>query len=368
MIGYWNSEEDDALQHLPLRAQVIYLRGIRRFADANGIAGLKRKISWKSLSEVAEVVPGRGSHSRIDVPSRKAVRCAIEQLEKAEIIKQLPDSERFKGLVFKCLLVDEDQSAPTRKGQGGAKEGPSDEGPKKNRDLMRDSDGGRAKEGPSQNDIMLNDEGPASPSPSPNTTTAPHRARGRAHEDDTPQDQTPPTSQDFQDSTIPQRPAQWEQFFQRERGYPLHILMTVKTIPLFKRWCDDKLTCGLLREAMQIAEAKLGRVPDSPMYYQNFVTDLRLSYERANKNPAGDATSTPGEARPQQPRSNRTHEKHNRPLGRGERNARQFTEQLEALERALAEEAQAELDRGAMDETSCDLRSEMGRLLPFRNR
>lgn len=154
------------MQYLPLRAQVIYLRGIRRYADKNGIAGVKRSISWKSLSEVAEVRPERGSTDPLETPSRKAIRVSIAQLERAGLVEQLPQSERFKGLVFKCLLAVKGKSAQMRKGQRGAMMPQRNEGPRQTLEIPKDYETAGAKEGPREIVQELANEGPASPSPS----------------------------------------------------------------------------------------------------------------------------------------------------------------------------------------------------------
>ncbi len=56
-IGHWNDEEDRLLQGLSPEAQVIYLRGIRRFAGPDGVAGIVRKINRASLNEVCSFEP-----------------------------------------------------------------------------------------------------------------------------------------------------------------------------------------------------------------------------------------------------------------------------------------------------------------------
>lgn len=167
LVGYWNAEEDDALQYLQTRTQIVYLRGIRRYADKNGIAGITRAISWKSLSEVCEVRPPPGSHEPISAPSRKAIRCDIDRLVKTGLIEVLPQSERFKGLVFKCLLAAQDQSVQMRRGQGGAKEGPWKQGPSNLQEESSACRAGGAEEGPRGIDENETEEGPASPTPSP---------------------------------------------------------------------------------------------------------------------------------------------------------------------------------------------------------
>ncbi len=88
MIGFWNEEEDAALQGLSLEAQIIYLRGIRRFADRNGTAGIERRINRASLSEVCHFLPSRRSPRQESKPTWEQVRCRLAELENAGLIVQ----------------------------------------------------------------------------------------------------------------------------------------------------------------------------------------------------------------------------------------------------------------------------------------
>ena len=59
----WNDEEDAALQGLSADAQLIYLRGIRRYMNyQTRIAGIERKINLLSLKEVIEFIPDQKSN------------------------------------------------------------------------------------------------------------------------------------------------------------------------------------------------------------------------------------------------------------------------------------------------------------------
>jgi len=66
VITSWNEAEEEALQGMPLEAQLLYLRGLRRYMDyRTGIVGEKRRVSWQMLSEVLEVEPHQGvAHGR----------------------------------------------------------------------------------------------------------------------------------------------------------------------------------------------------------------------------------------------------------------------------------------------------------------
>ena len=90
-IGFWNDDEDFALQGLSLEAQVIYLRGIRRFADRNGVAGRARRINRASLSEVCHFVPDACSRLKEARPTWAQVRRRLQELERAGLVKMLGD-------------------------------------------------------------------------------------------------------------------------------------------------------------------------------------------------------------------------------------------------------------------------------------
>ncbi len=71
---------------------------------------------------------------------------------------------------------------------------------------------------------------------------------------------------------------QWAQFFIRECGYPIHIVQTSKTIPLFAQWVRDGVTVSEMRQVMAACHAWNGdRVPDSPLLYGKFLQSLRDS-------------------------------------------------------------------------------------------
>ncbi len=107
----WNDAEDLALDYLPYEAQVLYLRGLRRFMDyETGIVGIKRRISRKGLFEVLEVHKLRGSHRAVVSMNKDRLRALFNVLLQAGLI------ERVKGyestLVFRLPLADFDCKQP----------------------------------------------------------------------------------------------------------------------------------------------------------------------------------------------------------------------------------------------------------------
>jgi hypothetical protein len=111
VITQWNDEEDDALQGLPLRTQIIYLRGLRRHINyQNGIVGgEERRISLKMLGEISEEFINRQQHQ----PNKKQVIVSLDQLRKAGLIERISDPDY---LVFFMPLAASDRSARNNHG------------------------------------------------------------------------------------------------------------------------------------------------------------------------------------------------------------------------------------------------------------
>lgn len=104
----FNDVEDEALSYLPWRAQVLYLRGIRRFMNYNtGITGFPHSkiISTQSLREVCEVIPDRRSRESRKSLSRDEIKACVNMLIKAGLIERLPTSGLKNGYVFRCVLA-----------------------------------------------------------------------------------------------------------------------------------------------------------------------------------------------------------------------------------------------------------------------
>ena len=96
-----NYEEVSALRGLPHMQQLLYLCGIKPFVDyRTGIIGIKRKISYQSLSEVLYVEPHSGIQS--GSPSKSQLRRALKGLERAGVINIQSDDY---SLILQCLFV-----------------------------------------------------------------------------------------------------------------------------------------------------------------------------------------------------------------------------------------------------------------------
>ena len=99
-----NDKERNALCGLPYLQRLLYYEGMRPYMDyASGMVGIKRGISYQSLSEVLYVEPHPGY--RGGRPSRDQIRRAVRGLEKSGLIQRQNFS---KKLVLKCVLATQD--------------------------------------------------------------------------------------------------------------------------------------------------------------------------------------------------------------------------------------------------------------------
>ena len=99
-------QERSALSGLPYLQQLTYLQGIKPYVDyKTGIVGIRRGISYQSLSEALYIEPHSGIKS--GSPSKDQLRRALKGLEKAGLIT-IQSWER--KLVLRCLLLDRHDS------------------------------------------------------------------------------------------------------------------------------------------------------------------------------------------------------------------------------------------------------------------
>ncbi len=94
-VSQINLAEDTALQGLTLAAQLIYLRGLRRYVNySTGICGGHDiRLSWQRFSVLLEVLPAAQANNKAKQckPSREFIRQRIKELEKSGlIVKQKP--------------------------------------------------------------------------------------------------------------------------------------------------------------------------------------------------------------------------------------------------------------------------------------
>ena len=106
-----NTQELSALMGLPHVQQLAYLLGIRPYMDRKSyVVGIKRRISYRSLSETLYVEPHQGIVNS-GSPSRQQLRRVVKGLERAGLVEIQSDD---KHLILKCLLANEDKSAKNK--------------------------------------------------------------------------------------------------------------------------------------------------------------------------------------------------------------------------------------------------------------
>jgi hypothetical protein len=105
-----NTEEMALLYGLPHIQQLAYLRGIRPYMDVKtGLVGIKRRISYQSISEQLYVEPHQGIKSQLF--SRDQLRRAMSGLARAGVITV--QSEGMQ-LILKCELATRDYSVQNK--------------------------------------------------------------------------------------------------------------------------------------------------------------------------------------------------------------------------------------------------------------
>jgi len=124
MNSSWGDLEEAALQGLAWLAQIIYLRGLRRYMDyTTGLVGIARGISRRSLAETAYLEPEPGRHSKESgLPTPSAIRNSLKALEKAGLIEPRGTDKR---LVFFLPLASRGQSVKKSSDRGATEERPT---------------------------------------------------------------------------------------------------------------------------------------------------------------------------------------------------------------------------------------------------
>jgi len=105
-----NGDELEAMSGLPHIQQLAYLRGIRPYMDVKtGITGIKRRISYQSISEQLYIEPHQGIKSQSF--SRDQVRRAVSGLQRAGLIEVQSDGMQ---LILKCPLASRHYSVQNK--------------------------------------------------------------------------------------------------------------------------------------------------------------------------------------------------------------------------------------------------------------
>lgn len=105
----WNDAEDEALIRLPLRARVLYLQGIRRNMDyRTGVAGRARILSYQFFTELLQA--GDRTTAPDPTVTKRGLQTIFLMLERVGLVEWMRGGPEQRGVVFRCLLADTDQS------------------------------------------------------------------------------------------------------------------------------------------------------------------------------------------------------------------------------------------------------------------
>lgn len=288
MRSQWNDAEDEALQGLTPEAQVIYLRGFRRYMDyRTGVAGgYARKLSYRALAELIAVDPDWGSQrKRADTPTLGRARALVAELERAGLVIN-HRSSRSAGLVFKLPLADTGSVRPEKeqhKEQHRERHKEPHSGKVvnllKEREIVPDQKGRNYTGSDTGNDTRNNTH--LYYSTVLNSTDAGVR-----------------DNEAWPDDFKPQTPTEWGSFLGRERHWAFHRVSKPKLIVTYQYWTQLGLSIGDMRQIMASAEASLGRTPDGPEWYRPFAESYateqqRLSQEIQNRQQRGNHAASP---------------------------------------------------------------------------
>lgn len=95
MYTCFTSHEDDLLHGLPVEAQLLYLRGLRRYMDYTTaiVGGAARRISLLMLCELLEVFPHQGMKGAR--PDKSKIRRLLGWLERTGLIERIEDKDGY---------------------------------------------------------------------------------------------------------------------------------------------------------------------------------------------------------------------------------------------------------------------------------
>lgn len=260
MRSQWNDDEDAALQGLTPEAQVVYLRGFRRYMNyGTGIAGgHARKLSYRALAELIAVDPDWGSkRKRCEPPSLGCVRARVAELERVGLVVNY-NSSRSLGLVFKLPLADTGLVRPEKEQHMEQHKEQPKEQHVNNVVKLPNNKGITVAEGEGNNtrsDTRNNTR---------NNTHLYYSTLLNSTNAGAQGDEAVP------DAYQPKSPSEWGSFLGRERGWAYHRISKPKLVILYQYWTQQGLSIGDMRLIMASAEANLGRIPDGPEYYRPF--------------------------------------------------------------------------------------------------
>lgn len=236
-----------ALQGLPHAVCWLYVMIRTRMDYSTGFVGALpgSRISWKALMEEMYVDPHKGV-TGTGSPAKSKVRRWVQWLVRSGLLKLVNDEDGY--LVFFCNFAVTDFSVQKKGGTNPAYL------ETQKADTLHAS-----------SDADYGNKGGTNPAHHENAKPGIHPVSGT--------DCTVLYSARV-DSDVPKIAGEWLELMMSEKSFPHHIAQTAKTMPMYRRWCELGASIGNVRDAMGAAEATLKRVPDSPMFYRNFVDQV----------------------------------------------------------------------------------------------
>lgn len=269
MITQWNDQEDDALQGLPLRTQVMYLRGLRRYMNFQTgiVGGPERRISLKMLGELCHEEINRQLQ---EMPTKNAIRASIEQLKRAGLIERIPDEDY---LIFFLKKADKSKS------------------------VQNNNDTTTTQQPHTHSNTVKTSNDKAFGVDSDTTTTQPQHSNNHTHQYTGNQDTTVLTilTREENFGSLQQNNSSgamfWAEYFVNNHGFLIHEAQTAKTIPMFSSWVDRGVQIADVEMAIAAGNAWLMRngqtgPPNNPILYGKFLETI-LATKKGTKNETG---------------------------------------------------------------------------------
>jgi len=255
----WNDDEDAVLQYLPHRAQVLYLRCLRRFMDySSGVVGREPKeLSMQAFQECLEVASRFTSNNKRCKPSPKEVRVSLGHLERVGLIVRLQGRQVSKLVhtyVFSLPLATLGFSVENSQGEVRAQSGRTSQG-------THQANSGEGFEA-SQGEVR---------SQSGRTSQGIHQESGKQVKQEiltTAVDNLPRAGVD--PDFVPLSRQDWFVFFGAPCGRkfdPVKLRKSAKTLAMIERCVELKVSQGVMLEAMVMAEEGRTEPIAVPAYY-----------------------------------------------------------------------------------------------------
>jgi hypothetical protein len=147
----WNDAENKALRRLPLRARVAYLQGIRRNMDyRTGVAGRARILSYQFFTELLQA--GDRTTAPDPIVTKRGLQTIFLMLERVGLVEWIRGTPEQRGVVFRCLLADTDQSVQNQAVPKRDPSGTQEAGPSQSSHSKGSNNGAGPKRDPSGND------------------------------------------------------------------------------------------------------------------------------------------------------------------------------------------------------------------------